>query len=276
MEFSVYYLQRPHSNSQISSARCLRLSIAARSPLEPSRLPCGPSFPKSIKPFQTTRLTTLKVLPAKEISLTISEILPPLDNYLSFGADVIAENQEYKDMLFDYFFTVFSTPRLSQQDLISGCRLMESILLNLPNKVDTHLYRVLDVVRAKLEDAEEYKKPAYKVFLLEVVINAVYYNPIATLQYLEHANFLSKFLAEWMEEADYFLRVHDKTLSILALMKIVQLPPEHLPVGFQNEGALQYLMKALLKFFESLPDAVKRTFRQRCRLTCRTGGSKRF
>ena len=63
-----------------------------------------------------------------------------------------------------------------------------------------------------------------------------------------------------MEEAEHFLRVHDKTLSILALMKIVQLPAENLPLGFQNEGALQYLMKALLKFFESLPDALKRTF----------------
>ena len=201
-----------------------------------------------------------RYLPLKRAQLTVTEILPPLDNYLSFGADVIAENQEYKDMLFDYFFTVFGTARLSQQDQISACRLMESILLNLPNKVDTHLYRVLDIVRAKLEDTEEYKKPAYKVFLLEVVINAIYYNPMAALQYLDHVNYLNKFLEEWMEEADHFLRVHDKTLSILALMKIVQLPPEHLPVGFQNEGALQYLMKALLKFFESLPDAVKRIF----------------
>ena len=171
---------------------------------------------------------------------------------------MIAENQSYKDMLFDYFFTVFRTKRPSQQDEIAACKLMESILLNLPGHVDTYLYRVLDIVRIQLQDVEEYKKPGYKIFLLEVIINAIYYNPVATLKYLEHCNFLTKFFEQWFEEADHFLRVHDKTLSILALMKIVQLPPELLPVAFQNEGTLKYLMKAMLTFFESLPDAMKR------------------
>ena len=81
---------------------------------------------------------------------------------------------------------------------------------------------------------------------------------MATLRYLEHVEFTSLFLKEWFEEAERFLRVHDKTLSILALMKIVQLPTEHLPLAFQNEGALQYLMKAMLTFFKTLPEAKKR------------------
>jgi importin-7 len=187
-------------------------------------------------------------------------MVPPLDNYISFGTEVIAENQSYKDILFDYFFTVFETKRLGPQDEISACRLIETVLLYLPGKVDTHIYRALDIIRAKLDDEEEYKKPAYKVFLLEVVINAIYYNPVATLQYLEHSNFLQKFMRLWFDEADHFLRVHDKTLSILALMKIVQLPSEHVPASFQSEDALRYLMKAMLTFFQSLPEAIKRIF----------------
>jgi importin-7 len=135
---------------------------------------------------------------------------------------------------------------------------MESVLLHLPGQVDNHLYRVLDIIRLNLQDTEEYKKPGYKVFLLEVIINSIYYNPVATIQYLEHCNYLSKFLELWFEEADKFLRVHDKKLSILALMKIVQLPPEHVPASFQNEAALKYLMKGMLKFFEDLPGALKR------------------
>lgn len=192
------------------------------------------------------------------MSSLILELVPPLDNYLSFGTSVIAENQAYKDMLFDYFFTVFETKRLGQQDEISACRLIETVLLNLPGQVDTHLFRALDVVRVRLEDEEEYKKPAYKVFLLEVIINAIYYNPVATLQYLEHSNFLAKFLQLWFDEAEHFLRVHDKTLSILALMKIVQMPPEHVPASFRNESALRYFMKAMLTFFQTLPEAIKR------------------
>jgi len=161
-------------------------------------------------------------------------------------------------MLFDYFFTVFQTKRLGQQDQISACRLLETVLLHLPGQVDNHLYRALDLVRAKLEDEEEYRTPGHRVFLLEVIINAIYYNPVATLQYLEHAGFLTKFLTMWFEKSEHFLRVHDKTLSILALMKIVQLPPEHIPPSLQSQGALQYLMKGMLTFFESLPEAMKR------------------
>ena len=135
------------------------------------------------------------------------EIVPPLCNYISFGTDVLAENPEYKDMLFDYFFTVFESKRLGHADQISACRLLETVLLYLPGKVDTHLYRALDIVRARLQDEEEYKKPAYKIFLLEVIINAIYYNPVATLQYLEHSHFLSKFMQLWIDEAERFLRV---------------------------------------------------------------------
>jgi hypothetical protein len=78
------------------------------------------------------------------------------------------------------------------------------------------------------------------------------------LQYLDHRAFLPRFLEIWVNEADHFLRVHDKTLCILALMKIVQLPPEHLPSLFQQEGALRYLLKLLLKIFEGLPEALAR------------------
>jgi len=161
-------------------------------------------------------------------------------------------------MLFDYFFTVFNTKRLGQQDEISACRLFESILLQMPGQVDNYISPALDIIRVKLEDEEEYRKPGYKIFLLEVIINAIYYNPVATLQYLEHHNFLMKFLHMWFGEAEKFLRVHDKTLSILAIMKIVQLPPEHIPPSLQTQEALQYLMKAMLTFFKSLPDALAR------------------
>jgi importin-7 len=172
---------------------------------------------------------------------------------------VIAVNEQYKENLFDFFFTIFSTKRLSTPDEITACKLMESILLNLPAQVDSYLYPVLEVIRVRFADEDEYKKPAHKVFLLEVVINAIYYNPVATLNYLEQSNFLEKFIQLWFNEADHFLRVHDKKLSILALMKIVELPSELLPPTLQNDQTLKYLMKAMLTFFQSLPEAMTRT-----------------
>jgi hypothetical protein len=196
--------------------------------------------------------------------------LPPLDNYIVFGAEVISKNPGYKDIIFDYFFTIFTTKHMGQADHIAACRLVESVLLNLPGQVDPYLPRVLDIIRARLQDTKEYKRPGYKVYLLETFINAIYYNPIATLQYLEDCGFTQTFFREWTDEADRFLRVHDKTLSILALMKIVRLPRDHLPVVFRNDAALHYFMKAMLQFFKNLPEARKRSLHRGGGADCRT------
>lgn len=63
-------------------------------------------------------------------------MLPSLDNFLSYGADVIKTRQEYKQMLVDIYTTSITNEQLGEHDRVNGSKLAESILLNLRGSID--------------------------------------------------------------------------------------------------------------------------------------------
>ena len=64
------------------------------------------------------------------------EMLPSLDNFVSYGSDVIKNNEEYKRMLVDIYTSSISGEHLGENDRVNGSQLAESILLNLRGHVD--------------------------------------------------------------------------------------------------------------------------------------------
>lgn len=73
------------------------------------------------------------------LSLTLPfhlEMLPSLDNFVSYGSDVIMARPEYKQMLLDIYTTSMTNEQLGENDRINGCKIAESILLNLRGHVD--------------------------------------------------------------------------------------------------------------------------------------------
>jgi len=63
-------------------------------------------------------------------------MLPTLDNYVSYGADHIKANEEYKKMLVDIYTSSLTVEHLGENDKVQGSKLAESILLNLRGGVD--------------------------------------------------------------------------------------------------------------------------------------------
>lgn len=63
-------------------------------------------------------------------------MLPSLDNFVSYGTDVIKANEEYKRMLVDIYVSSIKGEHLGENDKIHGSKLAESILLNLRGCVD--------------------------------------------------------------------------------------------------------------------------------------------
>ena len=87
--------------------------------------------------------------------------MPSLDNYISYGKDVLLENQNIQAMMMDIIDTVCITvmrphkrkyninnrvhmhnmqimkhDRLEESDRVAGCKLMESVLLKCRGQVD--------------------------------------------------------------------------------------------------------------------------------------------
>lgn len=63
-------------------------------------------------------------------------MLPSLDNFLSYGADVFRARPDYRAKAFDIYQTAMTSRQLGDNDKINACKLAESILLNLQGHVD--------------------------------------------------------------------------------------------------------------------------------------------
>lgn len=105
-----------------------------------------------------------------------------------------------------------------------------------------------------LTDAEV-KVKSYKIHLMEMVINAVYYNPVLTLHVLEENGWTNKFFSLWFSSIENFTRVHDKTLSISAIVALLTLSADQVPVSVQN--GWPRLLHGIVRLFQTLPAAVK-------------------
>lgn len=101
---------------------------------------------------------------------------------------------------------------------------------------------------------------ALRLANLEVLINAVLYNPSAALQIMEtfRAGMARVFFDKWFAaiNAEKKLpRVHDKKLSILALCALLEMPPNTVPEGLSD--GWHGIVGGVLRIFKGLPQAVE-------------------
>ncbi|KJA23271.1 hypothetical protein HYPSUDRAFT_40079 [Hypholoma sublateritium FD-334 SS-4] len=187
----------------------------------------------------------------------LEEMLPSLDNFLSYGADVIKTHQEYKQMLVDIYITSITNEQLGENDRVNGSKLAESILLNLRGSIDDHLQTIVSTALSLIDKAET---PSLRLANLEVLINTVLYNPTAALHLMEvyKQGMGRAFFDQWFAaiNTDSRLpRVHDKKLSLLALCALMEMTPESVPDSLRD--GWPGIVGGALKIFKSLPKAIE-------------------
>ena len=101
----------------------------------------------------------------------------------------------------------------------------------------------------------ELKVKSYRIHLMEMVINAVYYNPLLTLAVLESKGWTNKFFSLWFGNMDSFSRVHDKKLCIVAIASLLSLNADQVPVSVSQ--GWPKLLSGITVLFKTLPNALK-------------------
>jgi len=101
----------------------------------------------------------------------------------------------------------------------------------------------------------EVKVKTYKIHLMEMVINAIYYNPVLALHVLESKGWTNKFFSLWFSSIDGFSRVHDKKLSIAAIVALLTLEVGQVPPSVQQ--GWPRLLQGAVRLFQTLPAALK-------------------
>ncbi|KAG6900147.1 hypothetical protein C0993_002296 [Termitomyces sp. T159_Od127] len=184
----------------------------------------------------------------------LDEMLPSLDNFVSYGGEVVKSRPDYKHMLVDIYTTSISSDQLGENDRVNGSKLAESILLNLRGSVDDALQIFISTALSQLDKTQT---ASLRLANLEVLINAVLYNPSAALHIMESSGKARTFFDRWFAAIngdDLLPRVHDKKLSILALCSLLELAPAAVPQSLQS--GWPGILGGILTIFKDLPKAI--------------------
>lgn len=186
--------------------------------------------------------------------LYLEDMLPALDNFVQYGAGHLITQPQYVKALYEMVVDMFTDQKVGNSDRICACKLAEAMMLSLRGHIDACVSGFIEISMGVLSSAEV-KIKSYKIHLMEMVINGIYYNPALALHCLEQKGVTNKFFTLWFSSIDQFSRVHDKTLCIVAIVALLGLTPEQVPesvkIGWPR------LLVGILSLFHSLPFAIQ-------------------
>ncbi|KAL1950524.1 hypothetical protein VTO73DRAFT_5648 [Trametes versicolor] len=199
---------------------------------------------------------TYKLFKADAVDF-LDEMLPSLDNFVSFGTEMFKARADYRQMVLDIYQTSITSDHLGENDAVNGCKLAESILLNLRGCADDALQ---PIVTTAYSIVNKTNTKALQVANNNVLVNAILYNPAATLQFLEQVGPGSArtFFDEWfaaIAAPSRLPRVHDKKLSIMALCALMEMDPAGVPASIQD--GFHNIVAGALQLFQEYPKAVQ-------------------
>ncbi|KAK5404132.1 Nonsense-mediated mRNA decay protein 5 [Exophiala xenobiotica] len=189
--------------------------------------------------------------------LYLEDMLPALDNFVSYGQQRLINHPPYLAALAGMVRDIFADPKVGGVDRICGCKLAEAMMLNLRGgPVDSYIPTFVTLPMEVLTGPQQKTiMKSYKLHLVEMVINALYYNPILALQVLEAHGWTNKFFSIWFGSIDSFRRVHDKKLCIAAISALLTIHADQVPQSVQT--GWPRLLTGATYLFRTLPAAMK-------------------
>ena len=186
--------------------------------------------------------------------LYLEDMLPALDNFVSYGSETMIQNPLYIEALVGMVTDIFNDEKVGGVDRIYGCKLAEATMLNLRGHIDQHVPPFIGMAM-RVISSPELKVKSYRIHLLEMVINAIYYNPSIALHVLETNGWTNKFFSYWFSNIESFTRVHDKKLSIVTISTLLTLEAKDVPTSVQQ--GWPRLLQGIVRLFQTLPIAEK-------------------
>lgn len=190
----------------------------------------------------------------------LDEMIPSLDNFIDFGKDVFAQSPDYRRMAIDVYISAMTESGLGEADRVHGCALGESILLNMRGHVDQELDTIIKVAVDIF--TKEPRFPALRVGVLNLLVNALLYNPTLALHVMDtnYPGFAATFFTKWFEAINKgsqgLPRVHDKRLSIVTLSALLGIRASEVPASLHSGWPA--IVGAALTIFKELPAALEK------------------
>ncbi|CAD6250991.1 unnamed protein product [Miscanthus lutarioriparius] len=192
-------------------------------------------------------------------------ILVPLDNYISRGTDhfLACKDPDYQQSLWNALQSIMMDENMEDSDIEPAPKLIEVVFQNCKGNVDQWVEHYLRITIERLRRA---KKPYLKCLLVQVIANALYYNPALTLETLNKLGVAADIFNHWFAMLQQvrksgarvnFKREHDKKVCCLGLTSLIALPADKIPAE-----ALDRIFKATLELLVAYKDQVAEAKKQ--------------
>ncbi|CAL5058279.1 unnamed protein product [Urochloa decumbens] len=192
-------------------------------------------------------------------------ILVPLDNYISRGTDhfLACKDPDYQQSLWNALQSIMMDEHMEDSDIEPAPKLIEVLFQNCKGNVDQWLEHYLRITIERLRRTE---KPYLKCLLVQVIANALYYNPVLTLETLNKLGVAGDIFNHWFAMLQVvkksgarvnFKREHDKKVCCLGLTSLIGLPADKIPAE-----ALDRIFKATLELLVAYKDQVAENKKQ--------------
>ncbi|XXG46873.1 hypothetical protein AAC387_Pa02g1603 [Persea americana] len=186
-------------------------------------------------------------------------ILVPLDNYISRSTAhfLSCKDPDYQQSLWNMLSSVMADKNMEDHDIEPAPKLIQVVFQNCKGQVD---HWVEPYLRTTIERLRRAEKPYLKCLLIQVVADALYYNPSLSLSILHKLGVATEFFNLWFHLLQQvkksgvranFRREHDKKVCCLGLTSLLALPSDQLP-----REALDRVFKATLELLVAYKEQV--------------------
>lgn len=172
---------------------------------------------------------------AECVQLSFCDMIPVLDNYISFGDKNIVFGQEAMQIWLTMICKVITASECNDEcfygeaDRIGACQIIEALMLHGRGLLSNRELELFLSWATKLlfddgnSDEEIYRSNAAIVYYLEVILNVLIYDSKCCMEWLKNHNLLHSFLTTMDKDKVHFVRVHDKRLLMMASYQVLLL-----------------------------------------------------
>ncbi|KAM0047844.1 putative importin-beta domain, armadillo-like helical, exportin-2, central domain-containing protein [Helianthus debilis subsp. tardiflorus] len=186
-----------------------------------------------------------------------SNILVPLDNYISRSTVhyLTCKEPDYQQSLWNMLSNIMNDKNLEDNDIDPAPKLIAVVLQNCRGQVDQW---VEPYIRITVERLHRTERPFLKCLLMQVIADALYYNPSLTLNLLQKLGVATEIFNLWFQMLQQtkkngarvnFKRENDKKICCLGLTSLLSLSADQLPLE-----ALERVFKATLDLLVAYKD----------------------
>jgi hypothetical protein len=220
---------------------------------------------KTVSPLMWTLLPLLLKVYAEVGPDYVETMYTCFDNLISYGSQFLLSSSEGSVYLNGIIETVITKTMAEEsadglfceEDKEYICKLMESIMLNCRGHVDSlipHFLRILSPSFLEISKKPSIHSISLVISYLEVILNALYYNPSITMQCIK-GSISQPFMDLLKLRYSKMTRVHDLRILILGILSILQTPKcEISPCFLEN---IPMLISILVPSIAALPKALE-------------------